>query len=108
MLPPPADRPKLRVTLDQLSAAVEDLLLGGLTTASDATRQAMQHALQEAARFRLLRFGGTVRTVVDDLARYNRKDPTLSKRRLTFFLNRSWLQARGLSHALEVGDEALY
>ena len=36
MLPPEADRPKLANTLDLLSASVEGLLLGGLTTATDA------------------------------------------------------------------------
>jgi hypothetical protein len=108
MLPPETERPKLRAALDQLSSAVEDVLLSGLTTASDATRQAAQQALQEAGRFRLLRFGGTIRTVVDDLVRFTRKDPTLSRRRLTLFLNRAWLQARGLSHALQVADEPLY
>ena len=41
MLPPAAERPKLRATLDQLSVAVEELLLGGLTTATDDTRRAM-------------------------------------------------------------------
>src|SRR5262245_2707376 len=108
MLPPDAERPKLRATLDQLSAAVEDLLLSGLTTASQSTQQVVQQALEEAARFRLLRFGGTIRTVVDDLARFSRQDSTLSKRRLAIFLNRAWLQARGLSHALQTGDEPLY
>ncbi|WP_439628968.1 hypothetical protein [Gemmata sp.] len=108
MLPPAADRPKLQATFAQLSAAVEDLLLGGLTTATDATKQTIHNALQEAARFRLLRFGGTMRTVVDDLARFAKHDPTLSRRRLTLFLNRAWLQSRGLAHALQVGDEALF
>src|SRR5262245_8960944 len=108
MLPPPADRPKLRVTLDQLSSAVEDLLLGGLTTASDATRQTLAGAMQEAARMRLLRLGAILRVLADDLNRFNQRDPLLSRRRLTLFLNRGWLVARGLSHALETGNEKEY
>ena len=55
MLPPPAERPKLGSLLAQLGAAVEELLLSGLTTASDATRQTLAATMQEAARFRLLR-----------------------------------------------------
>lgn len=105
MLPPQAERPKLRATLDQLSAAVEELLLGGLTTATDATRQTLAGAMQEAARMRLLRLGAVLRVLADDLNRFNTQDPLLSRRRLTLFMNRGWLLAKGLSHALEKGDE---
>lgn len=105
MLPPQSERPKLRATLDQLSVAVEELLLGGLTTASDDTRRALEQAIQEAARLRLLRFGGTLRVVADDLNRFQAHDPLLSRQRLTFFINRAWLLARGMAHALEKEDE---
>jgi len=108
MLPPVAERPKLRATLDQLSNAVEDLLLGGLTTASDATRQTLSGAMQEAARMRLLRLGAILRVLTDDLNRFNNQDPLLSRKRLTLFLNRGWLIARGLSHALETENEKEY
>jgi hypothetical protein len=108
MLPAAAERPKLRATLDQLSAAFEDLLLGGLTTASDATRQTLAGAMQEAARMRLLRLGAILRVLADDLDRFNKHDPLLSRRRLTLFLNRGWLIARGLSHALETSNEKEY
>lgn len=105
MLPPAAERPKLRSTLNQLASAVEELLLGGLTTANDETRRAIEQAIQEAARLRLLRFGGTLRVVADDLARFQAQDPLLSRPRLTFFINRAWLLARGMAHALEKQDE---
>lgn len=105
MLPPAADRPKLRATLDQLANAVEELLLGGLTTATDATRATLAGALQEAARMRLLRLGAVLRVLADDLTRFANHDPLLSPRRLTLFLNRGWLIAKGLSHALRTGDE---
>lgn len=105
MLPPPADRPTLRAALDQLSGAVEELLLGGLTTASDATRKKLAGAMEEAARLRLLRLGAILRVLADDLERFTKHDPLLSRRRLTLFLNRGWLVARGLTHALETGDE---
>ncbi|VTR97775.1 Uncharacterized protein OS=Cystobacter violaceus Cb vi76 GN=Q664_20160 PE=4 SV=1 [Gemmata massiliana] len=108
MLPPTADRPKLRATLDQLSAAVEDLLLGGLTTASDATRQTLSGAMQEAARLRLLRLGGTLRVATEELGRFTRQEKIFSRRRLTFFLNRAWLLSRGMGHALDTSDEKEY
>src|SRR5437660_12604105 len=97
MLPPAAERSKLQTVLDQLAGAVEELLLSGLTTASEATRQTLSVALQEAARFRLLRLGSTLRGTMEELGRYTKQDPLFSRRRLTFFLNRSWLLSRGLS-----------
>ena len=57
MLPPAADRQKLAGVLQQLSTAIEELLLSGLTTASESTRQTVSVATQEAARFRLLKLG---------------------------------------------------
>ncbi len=108
MLPPAADRPKLKLVLDGLTAAVEELLLSGLTTASETTRQTMSVSMQEAARFRLLRLGSTLRVAVEELSRFGRHDPAFSRRRLAFFLNRAWLLGRGLSHALESADEPLF
>jgi hypothetical protein len=108
MLPSPADRAKLGPVLDQLTASVEELLLSGLTTASEATRQALSVAMQEAARFRLLRLGSTLRALGEELSRFTRQDPLFSRRRLTYFLNRSWLLSRGLAHALRTADEKEY
>jgi hypothetical protein len=108
MLPPAADRPKLRAVLDQLAGAVEELLLGGLTTASGATKQTVNVAMQEAARFRLLRLGSALRVAAEELGRFTKQDPAFSRRRLSFFLNRAWLLGRGLSHALQTADESEY
>lgn len=105
MLPPAADRPKLKAVLAQLSGAVEELLLAGLTTASDATRQTLAAAMQEAARLRLLRLGGALRTAIEELGRFTSQEASFSRRRLTFFLSRAWLLSRGLAHALEQSDE---
>src|SRR3954447_4833993 len=101
MLPPAADRPKLARVLDVLTDAVEELLLSGLTTASDSTRQTLSVAMQEAARFRLLRLGSALRASAEELGRFTKQDPAFSRRRLSFFLNRAWLLGRGLSHALQ-------
>jgi hypothetical protein len=108
MLPPAAERPKLRATLDQLAGAVEDLLLGGLTTATEDTKSVLAGAMQEAARVRALRLSATLRQLLDDLGRFSAHDKLLSPRRLTLFLNRSWVLARGLSRALVANDEAGY
>ena len=94
--------------LAQLGAAVEELVLSGLTTASDATRQTLSAAMQEAARFRLLRLGSTLRTATEELTRFTSHDAAFSRRRLTFFLGRAWLLSRGLSHALQTADEKEY
>jgi hypothetical protein len=108
MLPPAADRPKLIAVLTQLGSAVEELFLSGMTTASEATRQTLNAALQEAARFRLLRLGSTLRTAMEELGRFTSQDPLFSRRRLTFFLSRAWLLGRGLGHALLTSDEKEY
>ncbi len=108
MLPPPNERTKLAALLAHLSGAVEELLLSGLTTASDATRQTLAAAMQEAARFRLLRLGATLRTAAEELGRFTSHDASFSRRRLTFFLSRSWLLARGLAHALQTADAKEY
>src|SRR5437667_6097310 len=108
MLPPPTERPRLTALLAQLSAAVEELLLSGLTTASAATRQTLAATMQEAARFRLLRLGSTLRTATEELGRFTSHDAFFSRRRLTFFLSRAWLLSRGLSHALRTADDKEY
>lgn len=108
MLPPADQRPKLATVLAQLGAAVEELLLSGLTTASDATKQTIHAVMQEAARFRLLRLGSTLRTAVEELGRFTAQDAAFSRRRLTFFLSRAWLLSRGLAHALQASDEKEY
>ncbi len=83
-------------------------MLSGLTTASDATRQTLSAAMQEAARFRLLRLGSTLRTAMEELGRFTSHDAAFSRRRLTFFLSRAWLLSRGLGHALQKADEKEY
>src|SRR5438067_1824748 len=108
MLPPAAERQKLATVLEQLGTAVEEQLLSGLTTASDATRQTLAGAMQEAARFRLLRLGSTLRTATEELTRFTSQDAAFSRRRLTFFLSRAWLLSRGLTHALHTADEKEY
>ncbi|HYT92351.1 MAG TPA: hypothetical protein VEL76_26795 [Gemmataceae bacterium] len=100
-----ADRRKLPALLDELARAVEELLLSGLTTASEATRQTLNISFQEASRMRLLRLGSTLRVANEELGRFTRNEPEFSHKRLCFFLNRAWLLSHGLSRALRDGDE---
>lgn len=102
------DRKKLLSLVDSLARAVEDLLLAGLTTASDATRRTLDVSFQEASRMRLLRLGSTLRVANEELRRYTSNDAEFSRRRLSFFLNRSWLLARGLARAVREGDDASF
>ena len=108
MLPPAVDRPKLKHVAEQISGAIEELLLGGLTRTSEATRQSLGVAIQEEARFRLLRLGSTLRVATEELGRFTQHDANFSARRLTFFLNRAWMLARGIGRAIETVDEKLY
>jgi hypothetical protein len=64
--------------------------------------------MQEAARFRLLRLGSTLRTATEELARFAAHDAAFSRTRLIFFLSRAWLLSRGLAHALQTADESEY
>src|SRR5262249_40472430 len=100
-----ADERSLLLLLDQLAHAVEDLLLTGLTTASDATRQALMVAFQEASRWRCLRLGSTLRVAAAELGRFTRNDPGFSRRRLLFFLTRAWMLSQGLTRALRNRDD---
>src|SRR5262249_61433927 len=100
-----ADRKKLLPLLDELGGAVEDLLLSGLTTASEATRQMLNVAFQEASRLRLLRLGSTLRVANEELGRFTRNEPDFSRKRLAFFLHRTWLLSHGLAPALREEDE---
>jgi hypothetical protein len=79
-----------------------------MTTASEATRQTVAAAMQEAARFRLLRLGSTLRTATEELARFTAHEASFSPSRLTFFLSRAWLLSRGLAHALQTAKEEEY
>src|SRR5687768_14478039 len=99
-----ATREKLPNLLDELCRAVEELLLSGLTTASESTRQTLNVSFREASRMRLLRLGSTLRVANEELGRYTRNDPEFSPRRLTFFLNRAWLLSHGLRRAIDRKD----
>ncbi|HEY7426317.1 MAG TPA: hypothetical protein VH682_18945, partial [Gemmataceae bacterium] len=93
----PSDRRKLLPMLDKLAESVEELLLSGLTTASEATRQALGVSFQEASRLGLLRLGSTLRAANEELGRFTRDEAAFSRKRLSFFLNRAWLLSHGLS-----------
>jgi hypothetical protein len=99
---------KLLPLLEHLAGAVEELLLTGLTTASEATRQTLGLAMQEASRMQLLRLASTLRIASEELGRFTRNSADFSRKRLMFFLNRAWLLARGLARAIREQDQSLY
>jgi hypothetical protein len=99
------DRSKLASLLDKLAGAVEELLLTGLTTASQSTRQTLDVSFREASRLRLLRLSSTLRVANEELGRFTRNESEFSSKRLSFFLNRAWLLARGLARAIRLEDE---
>ena len=101
-----ADRSVLSSQLNQLAAAVEELLSSGLTTAGPSTRETFDVTFREASRLKLLRVASTLRAANEEIGRYIGKQPDFSAKRLVFFLNRAWLLARGLLRALENQDAA--
>jgi hypothetical protein len=109
--PPPLtleEGKKIVPTLDDLSRTVEDLVATGLTTASDATRQKLDVTMKEALRLKLSRLGASLRFVNEETGRFLSQDAGFSPRRFAFFLNRSWILARGLSRAIKANDAAAF
>jgi hypothetical protein len=103
---PEADQRRLLPLLEELAGGVEELLLSGLTTASESTRRLLEVSFQEASRMRLLRLGSTLRTANEELRKFTQVKEGFSRKRLCFFLNRAWLLAKGVARAMRAGDEA--
>jgi len=104
----PSERRKLETMLAELIRVIKEFLRTGLTTASESTRQALYVTFQEASRLRLLRLGSTLRLANDEMGKLVRNDADFSRGRFAFFLNRTWLLARGLRKALAANDEAAF
>src|SRR5215468_10830874 len=103
-----ADARKLTPLLDELCAAIEDLLLAGLTTASKSTVERLDVTFKEASRMKLLRLGSTLRIANEEFDRFTQGSPLFSARRFAFFLNRAWLLASAMRKAIDASDpEAL-
>jgi len=103
-----ADRERMQGLLDELGDEVERLLLGGMTTANDATREKLSMTLREVSRRRLLRLGATVSNVSREIERHLRSDSEFSARRLSFFIGRTWLLCRAMARALREGDDVTF
>jgi hypothetical protein len=101
-------QPQLLPLLDQLIATVEELLLGGLTTASKSTIERIDVSFREASRMKLLRLGSNLRIANEEIGRFNSGSAQFSARRLSFFLGRTWLLATGLKRAIDAGDEQAF
>src|ERR1700757_3591324 len=101
-------QPQLLPLLDELIQTVEELLLGGLTTASKSTTERIDVSYKEASRLRLLRLGSTLRIANEEISRFNAGSTQFSARRLSFFLGRTWLLANGLKRVLDADDEPAF
>lgn len=92
--------------LDDLVAAVEDVVATGLTAASKSTLQRLDVAFKEASRLKLGRLAASVRYANDEIGRYVAHSDEFDARRLSLFLHRAWIVAHGLSAAIRRDDEA--
>lgn len=101
----PKDQQRLLDLLGKLSQAVEDILLTGLTAASDSSRYTLDQAFKEASQIGLLRLGSTLRVASEEIGAFIRQDPSFSAKRLSFFLNRAWMLSQGMIHAITTQDE---
>lgn len=100
-----AEKKQFVSLLDELSKAVEDLLLSGLTAASNATIERLDVSFKEASRMKLLRLGSTLRIANEEIVRFTSGAPQFSARRLVFFLGRAWLLASAMRQAIDAGDQ---
>jgi hypothetical protein len=103
-----ADQRKLLALLEELARSVEELLLSGLTAASESTRRLLGVSFQEASRMRLLRLGSTLRSANEELGKFTQHKDGFSRKRLCFFLTRAWLLCHGLARALRTSDEGQF
>ena len=101
----PAEKKQLTSLLDELSSAVEELLLAGLTTASKSTVERLDITFKEASRMRLLRLGSTLRIANEEISRFTTGSAQFSARRLAFFLSRAWLLATSMKRAITANDD---
>jgi hypothetical protein len=101
----PDERKRLKSLLDELSKAVEELLLAGLTAASQSTVERLDVSFKEASRMKLLRLGSTLRIANEEIARFTGGSSQFSARRLAFFLGRAWLLASAMWRAIDSGDD---
>src|SRR5215472_8840698 len=92
--------------LDELSKAVEELLLAGLTAASKSSVERLDVSFKEASRMKLLRLGSTLRIANEEISRFTSGSPQFSARRLAFFLGRAWVLATSMRRAIEANDDA--
>ncbi len=104
---PAAEAKKLLPVLDDLAHAVEDLVAGGMVTASTATKERLEVSFKEASRLKLGRLAASLRYVVEEIGRFLTSASTFSGKRLALFLSRSWVLARGLHQALTEKNDAL-
>lgn len=92
--------------LEELASLIEGLIGSGLTTATKATLEKLGASFKEASRLKLLRLATSLRYVTDECGRFLAESEYFSARRLAFFLNRTWLLARGLREAIHEADHA--
>ncbi len=92
--------------LTQACAQLEELLLGGTTTASSASQRSLHALFEQAGQVGLLRLASSLRLVLEELKRLDGDPDRYSPARLCFFIDRSWLLARGILAAIEEQDQA--
>lgn len=99
------EKRQLASLLDELGKAVEELLMAGLTAASQSTVERLDVSFKEASRMKLLRLGSTLRIANEEIARFTAGSTQFSARRLAFFLGRAWLLAEAMRRAIDAGDQ---
>ena len=98
----------LNIALKQASTAIEQLLQTGMSTSSEHTITQFSELFKSISGLGITRLGSNLRLLTQEIQRYVKQDDTFSARRLSFFLNRSWLMCQGLSEAMQRQDKSLW
>jgi hypothetical protein len=98
----------LTIALTQTSTAIERLLQTGMSTSSEHTVAQFGESFSHISSLGVTRLGSNLRLLTQEIQRYVKQDDAFSARRLSFFLNRSWLMCQGLQEALQQQNETLW
>lgn len=94
--------------LIQITSSIEKLIIIGMSSASNHTIMQFDQSFKKLSSMGLMRLGSNLRLLKQEIERYVNNQDSFSSRRLSFFLNRSWLMCQGLQDALQRQELTLW
>ncbi|MFQ5978624.1 MAG: hypothetical protein ACE5OZ_10900 [Candidatus Heimdallarchaeota archaeon] len=94
--------------LQTIEQTISSLAYTGLTTISESTFQRLTTCINECSNNQFFRLASAIRVASNELKKsVNGSSKTIDNSKYAFFLNQSWLLAKGLQKALDDKDEFL-